>query len=153
MKLNESLIRKLTSDNITKKEYENILVKINDRLDEIVTVMGKKKTDWYDFDNEGGTCESPGKFDPERYNEIICITGTVRFPEPYEDLSFPTRWLWEDFEEEFNVKVREAREEKETLKQKAKAKREELKRKAEEMKQIIKSKLTKEELKWIKFKV
>ncbi len=153
MKILKEQFDRLTSDDITKKDYDTLVKDIHSRVNEIVMFMCNKNFDWYDFSNEGGTESSPGWFDPVWYKDFVEITGHIKFPPPYDNpLGFPTRWIWEDFEEEFKrdvdgyvdvVKERRAAE---------KAKREARKAEKAKMIEVIKSKLSKEELKFIKFK-
>ena len=63
-----------------------------------------------------------------------------------------TQWTLEDFEAEFASEVEAYKKRELEDKAKAKQKREALKLKKAEMKKIIQGKLTKEELKFIKFK-
>ena len=68
------------------------------------------KINWYDYDNESGTEYGPrGYFDPKEYSEYISFTGEFENPELelYEDNSFPTKWLSEDFEGDLKIEVAE----------------------------------------------
>jgi len=151
MKITKEEFEKLYSDDITKKEYDRIISAIDVRFVEIMKVINKTKPSscWFDYDNldyQGE--ESGGYFDPEYYKEDIGFGGEcLNIPEPYYD-SFPTRWLWEDFEDEFKREVETFQKQ-----EKLKKEKEELK-KAEKQNLIkqIKSKLTKEEWAIIKFK-
>lgn len=135
---------KLKDPNITKGEYNSIINSIADRFTgimwDICSSLG-----WWDYRNE--------VFYPENYDvdDDITLDGEYSIPEPYDN-GIPIRWLWEDYREEFDKNVLEYENEKKLAKQKAKEKREKLKAKKQEMKQIISQKLTKEELKYIKFK-
>jgi hypothetical protein len=144
----------LYDSNITHKQYNKILEKIDKRFQEIVLTMipGVRKKGWYDYGNcsyEGEN--SNGSFDPDEYKDEISVGGEFALlPEPYRcDNSFPTRWLWEDFEEEFNDTVLKYKleEEKESLIQKQN--REALKLKKTMIWESVKQKLTKEELKYV----
>ena len=156
-KITEKEFESLYNSNCTKQNYDKIISKIDDRFYEIVTTLvpSVKKKGWVDYGNCNYESEdSNGYFDPKEYKEEIYVGGEYCFlPEPYGcDNSFPTRWLWEDFEKEFKSSVerfnREETDEKE-LKKLKREKRKELKLK---FRKIIESKLTKEELKYVKFK-
>lgn len=157
MKITESEFLELYSDKITKKRYDEIIAKIDLRFAEIMFVMcpALKRKGWFDYGNCNYDAEeSGGYFDPENCEKVIEFAGeNYTVPEPYESYrSFPTSWLWQDFEEEFHAEVQKFKDEKEQEKQTAKMKREALKVKKAEMRKIIESKLTKEELKFITFK-
>lgn len=159
VKLTKEIFDKLFDPDIKKSEYDEIIGLCEERFWDIWTKAAKAlgvKIDWYDFHNEAGEY-SPGYFDPYEYDVEIGVTG--KWSGQYEDedlLSwFPTKYLWQDDEKV----IEELLKEKERLQAKkfqkksdAKAKREALKIKKAEMKKIIESKLTKEELKFIKFK-
>lgn len=152
MKIPKADFDRLTSDSITKKDYDILLKCISSRVHEIVMFMCGGKYKWYDFANEDGEGK-PGWFDPVWYKDDIELTGSFTFPDPYfNPPSFPTRWIYEDFEEEFKRTVEGNAEVVKKQKAEEKAKREARKAKREEMITLIKSKLTKEELRFVKFK-
>lgn len=155
MKITQKEFDSLYSDSITKKDYDAIITKIDTRFTEIVTYLNPKvlENGWFDYDNcSYGSDGSNGFFEPERYKKEIGIGGEC--PElkyPYGSY-IPTRWLWEDFKEEFdrettayekNVEAKKLKEKTEVLKQ-------ELGKK--ELQKSIKAKLTKDELKVISFR-
>lgn len=166
MKITQEQFNRIYSKNITKKEYDDIITQINERFNEICNkILLKNPGRWFDYSNCGyGSEYSNGYFDPEEYKMEISIGGEyAKLPEPfysypYEDKDsclencFPTRWLWEDFEEEFKTQVDKYKLEILKEKESTKNKRQELKNKKSEFKKIIRSKLTKEELKYICFK-
>jgi hypothetical protein len=162
MKIAKERFDKLYSEDITKKEYDRIIDDINGRFAEIVYKLNPeiKHKGWFDYGNcNYDSSVSGGYFDPEKYKQFIEVGGEEHsgFPEPYNMCEgyyngFPTRWLWEDFEEEMLKTVNECKQKKINDKIKAKIKKEELKKKKAEFKEIITSKLTKEELKYITFK-
>lgn len=162
MKITKEEFYKLYSDTVTKKEYDEIISKIDKRFSEIcLKIIPRNHRSWFDY---GNAHEEKGYFDPHEYNSFInVISEYSHLPEPYYSNpfknktinginGFPTRWLWEDFEGEFNARVAEYEEKETQAKIKAKNRREDLKARKAEMKKIISSKLTKEELKYIKFK-
>jgi hypothetical protein len=154
----------LYSDKITKKEYDKIISEIDYRFDEIVLLINpniKKNGGWFvygNFDYESEQDE--GYFDIWDFENKINIGGECSFPEPYYFSSqgqgyIPTRWLWTNNDEillEFNSEVEKAKLDKLNKKEALKKQREILKEKKKQVKEIILSKLTKEELKYIKFK-
>jgi hypothetical protein len=165
MKITKEQFDKLYDKNILKSEYDYIIDLIDDRFAEICKIIcPKHDRQWFDYGNcsyEGE--DSNGYFDIKEYKEYIKIGGEYScIREPYctkYENAFPTRWLWEDFEEEFLKEVRKFEEE--TLKRKEQIKEKREKKKQEKIEfaktkpkfqLIIKSKLTAEELKYIKFK-
>ncbi len=159
MKITKEEFENLFSDGISKRDYDYIISKINIRFSEILDkmIINRNPLSWQDY----GNCtyndeESNGHFDPHEYKEYIQVGGHYTYlPEPYKsnfDNSFPTRWLWEDFEKELEKEIEIHKQNKFAKKMKDKSRREELKIKKIEFTEIIKSKLTQEELKYIKFK-
>lgn len=146
-KITKAEFDSLYDDNISKKKYDAIIAKIDTRFYEIVSFMAPRV-------NEGE--DSGGYFEPEDYKEEIAVGGSwAELPPPYDyesDNSFPTRWLWEDFEEEFKREVAKAKQKEVSEKLNAKQKRDDLKARKATMRPIIEAKLTKEELKYITFK-
>lgn len=104
MKITKEQFLSLYSDTITKKEYDSVINKINNRVDEIVEFCFYKKPNkfWYDYNNEDGE-HRPGFFCPKKYNENIGVyinNGMPKFPYYFADGDiFPVNWLWEDFED------------------------------------------------------
>src|SRR6185295_14907449 len=106
MKITKEKFDRIYDENISKKEYDQIIEEIDERFFEITRAISKKNPEmWIDYSNcnYGHDDCSDGRFDPEDYKEFIYIGGEfVNIPKPYGyDNSFPTRWLWEDFEQEF----------------------------------------------------
>ncbi len=164
MKITKAQFDKLYSDNISKKEYDEIISLINKRFSDVVMLVYPKITNgkgWFVYGNYNYDSEnSEGEFDINDYKSEISIGGECSFPEPYCFPEFdgngyiPTRWLWTDDNEileEFNREVKKSENDRLNKKQADKQKREELKNKKAKFKETIKSKLTKEELAYIKF--
>lgn len=160
MKFTKEQFDKLYSDNVLKKEYDEIIKSIDQRFREVVSLVNKK-LDWFVYGNYDDDSEKDeGYFDVRSNKEFIPVGGGGSFPEPFcfsdEGIGFIyTRWLWMDDNEvlkEYKKEVEEAKLEKEKQKQIEKQKRQDKKVKREEIKKIISSKLSKEELKYIKFK-
>jgi hypothetical protein len=141
----------LKSDDITKKDYNSIVSKIDDRFNYIMREVLSKYLNWWDYNNGNSEAEIDGFFDPDDYDEdsSIKLDGEWDIPEPYQHTDFPIRWLWEDFEEEFKMHVLDYRVAKEMKKIEDRSKREQ----KEKMKENISNKLTEEELTYITFKL
>lgn len=136
--------------NITKRDYDELKTKIENRVSEVVIHLFGKA--WYDFANnwEG----NDGFFDENEYAEYIEVITPENLPAPYAD-DIPTRWLWTEDNvilSEMASAIRDAKIEKEKEKAKAKAYRENRKAHLKQMADIIRTKLTKDELKCITFK-
>lgn len=158
------MVDSLSSDSITKKEYESIIGLIATRVDEIwkyILEASKRRLDWYAFQNDvydgHGNGSSGGAFDPVADAEYIEFTGEFgRIYEndyyPYNE-GFPTRFLWEvNYQDEVEFTIKDAEFKNDSKKDDKKQKRLALKAKREELSKSIKSKLTKEELKCVTFK-
>ena len=144
----------LYDENISKKNYDTIISKIDARFYNIIKGISTRFS-WFDYDNENGECNKSGYFEPKRYKETdyISFSGSYSIPLPYSICDgIPIRWLWEDYEEEFKSEVKKEEIKKFKMKEIEKTKRGELKDKKSKIKEIIRSKLTKEELKFIEFK-
>ena len=161
MKITKEEFDSLFSDDISKKKYDDIIHRIGKRVDEVwrnILKLQGKKLDWYDYDNGGGRDNNGdpiyGNFYPEMYKETITFTGEWSggdYDLPYNDY-IPTNFLWEDYEEKVLKDIKSYKENKERKKIENTAKRLELKERRKVMIESIKSKLTKEELRFIKFK-
>jgi len=164
MKLTQESFNKIYSQDISKREYDEIIKEIDDRFGDVVMLVNpsiKKNGGWFVYGNcDYNSRTDEGCFEPDEYNEYITVGGEGKFPEPYcnSDEGFGyicTRWLWmEDSEilNEYNAEVEKAILEYIHKKEMGKQKRETAKLKKAEMKKIITAKLTKEELKYISFK-
>jgi hypothetical protein len=140
--------RRLYSPDITQAEHRRILAKIDSRFCEIVASLASLGTCdqkmWYDY--------SCGIFNPVEYEEHVEFTGEfINFPEPYSSC-FPTRWLWEDHEEEMLSEIERLRKKQEDKKKRQKALVIDRKRRRSDLIESVKKKLTAEELSVISFK-
>ena len=156
MKITKREFDSLYSDDITKKEYDRIIDKIDSRFSEIVLTLKPdlRKKGWYDYGNcSYDSEESGGYFDTQWYKDEIEIGGEYAYlPDPYGEY-IPTRWLWEDgFEVEFSKEVAGHKKALELKKKKAKETAQKRKLEKVKLRKSIEKKLTKEELKIIKFK-
>lgn len=141
----------LFDEDVTKKQYDEIIGLIDDRFNEICKIFLIKRNRqkaWYDYDNE--TEDSRGYFDLKNYKEYIGVSGEWIEPPLGYDLDFPTRWLWEDFEQEMKKTIEDTRQMLEERKEKNK--KEIRKKEVAVLKSSIKNKLTPQELKIINFK-
>jgi len=131
-KLDKDLMDKLFDGSITIKQANELNGKIIDRCNyivrTIVNIWGKwDDRSWWDFDNEGGNDGSKGYFDPVRYRNEVEFTGewygSCELNYYGNGKVFPTKWIWEDFEEELTKEVAEYKAKEQKLKEEAKAKR------------------------------
>lgn len=158
MKIDKQIFDSLFDENTPVGKYKTNLNLCDRRVVEVVLLVFKditKGANWFDFDNRSE--DEDGEFDPEEYEEEIRFCGQFPDYEPYGsgEIYIPTRWLWTDDEEiiaEYNRNVEKYRQEEIARKVKEKAKRDDKKKIKLEMQEIIKSKLSKEELKYITFK-
>ena len=148
-KLDKELMAKLFDGSMTVKQANDLRGKIEDRCDYIVrTLIGiwgkwNDSRDWWDFSNHGGDGPS-GYFDEDSYKEEVDFTGEFNYD---GGNIFPTKWIWEDFEDEETKKSIEWKEKEIRDKENAKARREELAKQKKELIASALSKLTKEECK------
>jgi len=153
----------LTKGNITEAEeayklWSNIEEKIEDRINYVIRTLAKifgGKIEWWDWNNGGG--EVDGHLDMDMFkNDSIQLDGCKKGGKDwvsvikegeweFEYLEFPTRFLWEDFEEELENGIKEY--EKQGKIRLAKEKKEKSKKDKQYLIESAKSKLTKEELK------
>ena len=149
----------LFSGEITKKQYDQIISKINNRFIEICEKFLKKNKSnaWYAYGNvsyKDENLDGFGFFDPLEYKENIAIGGEHIDPPMGFGLSFPTRWLWEDsFEAEFKEISQNTKKNMRLKKQNEKQRRETRKQEVTILKESIISKLTSQELAVIRFKL
>ena len=157
MKITKQEFDKLYDDSVTKKEYDAIITKIDARFGEIIVTIDPSINagrNWFDYGNNNYDSErNGGYFDPQFYKTEIDIGGENRgLPQPF-GYSIPTRWLWEDFQEDFDAQIKAFNDAEEAKKSKAKGKAIKNKKYHEKLRKSIKSKLTAEELKIVEFKL
>ena len=140
----------------SKEDYDKLIEKVTVRVDyiwrEICKIQGRD-IDWYDFDNGSDASDFDAKFDENDYAEKVDLYGKF---ERFDDngsfaTSFPTRFIWEDFEDE--VKKIFEKEEKGRLEkecQENNLRKEKMKRFLE-FRKSVESKLNQEELSIINF--
>ena len=140
MKITKEEFDSLYSDSITKKNYDAIVDKIDERFGEIVEILIPKMDarGWYDYGNcSYDSDRDAGYFDTDEYKNHIVVGGnSASLPMPYygQENSFPTRWLWQDFEEEMKRTVAKCKDELEKEKITNKQKREAAKSKKDLLK-------------------
>lgn len=161
--MKKETIDKLSSPDITKKEYDLIITEIAGIVNDIWNFIIKESganLDWWAFDNDqqlgGGNGSTGGEFDLIKYKDFIQIIGqnTIwkQYDNPYNQ-GFPTELLWDnDWRNTIFKKINKSLEIAAAKKKSDKQKREKRNKKRPEIKKIIQSKLTKKELKYIKFK-
>lgn len=101
------------SEDITVKHHKELKEKANERFCYIMAQMAKiigREIVWFDFDNEGGNEYSPGYFDKDLYDKNVTFVGEIKATRNKEfnkyDESFPTQWLWTNFEKELEEEVK-----------------------------------------------
>jgi len=76
-KITQEEFNRLYSDDISKKEYDAIIAKIDARFSHIMLTLVpslKKKKGWFDYGNCNYDSEvSGGFFDPEDYKKFIAV--------------------------------------------------------------------------------
>lgn len=102
----KKLLESLSDESITKKQYDQNLKLIEDRVNQIwreICLSSRRKLDWWAFSNDmdygRGNGSSGGFFNPETDSEFIEITGerTSTGNSFYElEDGFPTEFLWDD---------------------------------------------------------
>lgn len=164
MRITKEMVDSLSNPDITKRQYDEIIAYINTRtiyIWESLIKLSKRKLNCFTFSNDVDYADgrsSGGTFDPDEYDEWIEIVGEFSYihDKYYEyNTGFPTKFLWmddADWKNEVLTNIKESKELEESEKRKTKESREAKKIKSKEMREIILGKLTKEELKYIKFK-
>lgn len=152
-KLDKKEFDMLYDDNISKKQYDSIIDKIDRRFFYIGTVIVNKTRGPFsmDYGNYNYEDREYGHFDPREYKEEIEFSSGI-VPAPYSSQYIPTKWLYTDFEEEFTKNVNDHKLVIQKEKELKKLKYIQNKENKIKFKSIICSKLTSEELKYIKFK-
>jgi len=164
--ITHEMVKELDSPDITHRRYTEILDLISDRVDVIwryIMKVSNRKLGWYcfstdihAFDNSGNGSDG-GYFDPKRYNKFIELVGefTCHYDNNFYEYNdgFPTELLWdENYKETILASINKSKEKFQKEKEKDKTTRLERGRKKDALIASIKTKLTKEELKLVKFK-
>ena len=153
-------VLKLNDPNVTKREYDAIIEEIGERVGyvwrKLLKISGRR-LNWYAFQNDveydDGDGSSGGSFDPETDGEFIELSGDYASREVDGDFAtgFPTRFLWTD-DDVWQQEVLNHIDQNKKLKESEKQKAELTKVARTKIIESIKSKLTKEELKYVSFK-
>lgn len=124
--IDKSKMDKVFDGSMTLKDMDSVMVVITDRCDYVVRKIFEiqgGKVDWWDFSNEGGKDGPSGYFDHNRYKNEVRFIGLFsgNWDKFYITDSFPTSWLWEDFESKLTQEIKDwknkvAKEEEETKK-------------------------------------
>lgn len=163
MSLNKThILGRLSAPDLTVKEQDSIRSAISAQTNIIwryICNTYNKKLDWWAFQNDvdlgSGNGSTGGYFDPSTDSEFVTIIGNYKRTYddfPYDD-GFDTDLLWtKDWMTEINATVSAWKAQQ--AKEKAAAKAAKAAREAEKKKLIaqVKAKLTKEELKVIKWR-
>ena len=157
-KLTQEQFNQLIDENTSRKTFKELSSLVTCRFDYIINKMASIigfEVEWYDYANEGGNEPSLGYFDPEKYASEISFTGVFkkhRNPEfDKYSFSFPTSWLFQDFENSLISEVNQFIQKKELVKQQKQQAQQQLQQNVDITKQNILSKLSDDEKKFIFF--
>lgn len=157
-KLTQEQFNQLIDENTSRKTFKDLSSLATSRFDYIINKMASIigfEVDWYDYANEGGDEYSPGHFDPDEYSSEISFTGVFKKHKNPEfdkySLSFPTSWLYQDFENSLISEVNQFIQKKELVKQQKQQAQQQLQQNVDTTKQNILSKLSDDEKKFIFF--
>lgn len=162
--LEKSVVERMTSGEMSLKEFSDIEKQISDRLNyfmwkaaEIAGVV----LSWWDYDNGDSESEADGHFDPKIYVDKVGIEGQYQGKsdnnmlfDDYFSNGLPIEVLYLDVEEKVDKDLKDLHE---SIELKKKEELEEAKQKEQKDKDFkalvesIRSKLTPEELKIVKF--
>lgn len=166
---------KLKSDDTPIGQYRSIMERIVDRCNFIVRRIAELQSidvEWWDFDNLNQENEMVGKFDVDDYMINVAFDGHfvrtttvlsndslpyafIRDDNRNDENSFPTAWIWTEnavWEKQVEETRKGYAEAIEAKRIKEAEKREKKKTRKDQAIASIKSKLTPEELSYIKWK-
>ena len=138
---------------LTVSRQKELTLLISKRIDYILETI-TSKLNWWDFLTGGDwDDESDGLLSESLGGGEISLRGEFRFKPNYilDENSIPERWLWQDFEKEFEKSVKDFKEKESEKREKAKLARQDKKKNFTKLQKSILSKLTKEELASINF--
>lgn len=157
-KLTQEQFNQLIDQNTSRKTFKDLSSLVTCRFDYIINKMASIigfEVDWYDYANEGGNEHSLGHFDPEAYASKISFTGVFKKHKNPEfdkySFSFPTSWLYQDFENSLVSEVNQFIQKKELVKQQKQQEQQQLQHSVDTTKQNILSKLSDDEKNFIFF--
>lgn len=145
------------SENVTRKEIQILTDEIGERIEEILVILSSYNKPTIRIPNGFWWCYE-NNFSWDKNTTHIDLMGSTTLLEPYETLRYetlriPIHWLWsENFIDEYIKEVEAVIREKKKRKEAARNKTKKWKEDAAHFRKVIEGKLTKEELKYIKFK-
>jgi hypothetical protein len=158
-------VNKLCDYNISKREYDEIIDEINNRVSKIwreICKISKRRVKWHAFRNDveldNGNGSTGGSFDPRADAVFIELGGDYDYDYDRDGdyaHGFYTRFLWTEddvWQKEVINHIESNKRKIEIKKQKKKQKELAEKEERDRVVAIIKSKLTKEEIKYVQFK-
>ena len=153
-KIDKQIMDRVLDGSMTIKEMNAIQDKISQRCYYIGTTIIKMQGGsvvWWDFDNEGGHDGPQGYFDPEKYPRFVTYTGEFKSGLQdglyYSLDGFPTKWIWEDFEDALKKEIEEMKQSRKEKAEKDKTNRIQRENKKKELIKSALAKLTPEERK------
>jgi hypothetical protein len=164
LELTKNDVLLLNDNDISKRKYDDIIDKISDRVDDIwkkIISMSGRRLVWYAFLNDvelgRGNGSTGGEFNPATDSEFIELIGEYsELDNHYYEYNngFPTRFLWTEddvWQAEVLTNINQSKEKKKIDKNKQVSLQVIEKEKKRKIITEIKSKLSKEELKYVKF--
>lgn len=150
-----SQIASLGSDQITKKNYDQIIAMIDNRFDYVLNkameILGRK-VHWYAYGNVKDGEDEAGEFDPDLYAEEIEFAGDINSGKfDLYEFYIPTKWLSEDFEDALKSELTTAKKQKAQRDLRSRQVAQDRKSRRKDVIASIKKKLTAEELSFISF--
>lgn len=159
--LEKSVVERMTSGEMSLKEFSNIEKQISDRLNYFMwkaAEIAGVTLSWWNYNNGDSESEADGHFDPKIYVDKVGIEGQYQgksdnnmlFDDYFSD-GLPMEVLYLDVEEKVNKDLKDLHE---SIELKKKEELKEAKQKDKDFKALvesIRSKLTPEELKIVKF--
>jgi hypothetical protein len=159
-KLRQEVMKKYIDGEFTVKELslnglEDAIVNRSDYIVRTIwELQGQKDNlEWWDFGNEGGKDGPKGYFDEKEYREYVEYAyGTKKWKNILYRDSFPTKWIWEDFEDSLAKEVKQFVEKETKEREDAKNKRVAKEIQSKALIASALAKLTKEEAKAMGFR-
>lgn len=162
--LEKSVVERMTSGEMSLKEFSNIEKQISERLNYFMwkaAEIAGVTLSWWDYNNGDSESEADGHFDPKIYVDKVGIEGQYQgksdnnmlFDDYFSD-GLPMEVLYLDIEEKVNKDLKDLHESIELTKKEDLEKAKQKEQKDKDFKALvesIRSKLTPEELKIVKF--
>ena len=157
-KMTEAEVILLLDENTSVKTFKDLSSLASQRFNYIIQTMSNivgRKVEWFDYDNEGGNEYSPGYFDTILYSSNISFVGEFKILKNPDftkyDYSFPTSWLYQDFEQNLTDELNLFIDKKNLSLNIKKQKESQIKESIDQNKESVLSKLTEEEKMFIFF--